>query len=83
MLLQIWVYGNSFESFFVAVVNPNKESLEQWAVENGVFGDFSTIFENPKTNACILGELLRIAKEKKVFFNSFYTKRDLKCIKYN
>ncbi|KAL4568526.1 hypothetical protein LXL04_024140 [Taraxacum kok-saghyz] len=62
----IWVYGNSFESFLVAVVNPNKESLEQWAVENGVSGDFSTICENPKTNAYILGELLRIAKEKKL-----------------
>ncbi|KAL4566672.1 hypothetical protein LXL04_030792 [Taraxacum kok-saghyz] len=62
----IWVYGNSFESFLVAVVNPNKESLEQWVVENGVSGDFSTICENPKTNAYILGELLRIAKEKKL-----------------
>ncbi|KAI3756880.1 hypothetical protein L1987_56704 [Smallanthus sonchifolius] len=62
----IWIYGNSFESFLVAVVNPNKESLESWAAENGVAGDFCTICENPKTNAYILGELTSIAKDKKV-----------------
>lgn len=62
----IWIYGNSFESFLVAVVNPNQESLEHWAEENGVPGDFCTICENPKTNAYILGELTSIAKEKKL-----------------
>ncbi|KAI3493400.1 hypothetical protein L1887_41789 [Cichorium endivia] len=62
----IWVYGNSFESFLVAVVNPNKELLQQWAEENGVDGDFCGICENPKTNAYILGELTSIAKEKKL-----------------
>lgn len=65
-MFQIWVYGNSFESFLVAVVNPNQESIKQWAAENGVSGDFCTICENPKTNAYILGELTSIAKEKKV-----------------
>ncbi|CAA6672925.1 unnamed protein product [Spirodela intermedia] len=34
----IWVYGNSFESFLVAVVNPNQAALEHWARENGVSG---------------------------------------------
>nr|XP_043628375.1 long chain acyl-CoA synthetase 4-like [Erigeron canadensis] len=62
----IWIYGNSFESFLVAVVNPNKESLECWATENGVPGDFCSICENPKTNAYILQQLTNIAKEKKL-----------------
>ncbi|KAK9062743.1 hypothetical protein SSX86_019932 [Deinandra increscens subsp. villosa] len=62
----IWIYGNSFESFLVAVVNPNKEMLESWAAENGVPGDLCSICENPKTNAYILGELTSIAKEKKL-----------------
>lgn len=68
--MQIWVYGNSFESFLVAVVNPNKESVETWAEGNGVAGDFKCVCENPKTNAYILGELTKIAKEKKVFINA-------------
>ncbi|KAK1430329.1 hypothetical protein QVD17_12986 [Tagetes erecta] len=62
----IWVYGNSFQSFLVAVVNPNKEVLENWAAQNGVPGDFYTICQNPNTNAYILGDLTTIAKEKKL-----------------
>ncbi|KAL8258465.1 hypothetical protein R6Q59_030506 [Mikania micrantha] len=63
----IWIYGNSFKSFLVAVVNPNKESLESWAAENGVpDDDFRTICENPNTNQYILGELTTIAKQKKL-----------------
>ncbi|XP_022721382.1 long chain acyl-CoA synthetase 4-like isoform X1 [Durio zibethinus] len=62
----IWVYGNSFESFLVAVVNPNKQALEGWAAENGVSGDFDSICQNPKAKEYILGELSKIGKEKKL-----------------
>ncbi|PPD84667.1 hypothetical protein GOBAR_DD18355 [Gossypium barbadense] len=44
----IWIYGNSFESFLVAVVNPKKQALESWAAENGVHGGFNSICQNPK-----------------------------------
>lgn len=64
--LQIWVYGNSFESFLVAVVNPNQKALEQWAEENGVSGDFKSVCENLKAKEYILGELTKTGKEKKV-----------------
>ncbi|XP_028057394.1 long chain acyl-CoA synthetase 4-like [Camellia sinensis] len=63
---QIWVYGNSFESFLVAVVNPNKQVLERWAEENGVPGDFNSLCENPKAKQNVLVELTRIGKEKKL-----------------
>uniref|UniRef100_A0A2P2MK96 Long-chain-fatty-acid--CoA ligase n=2 Tax=Rhizophora mucronata TaxID=61149 RepID=A0A2P2MK96_RHIMU len=62
----IWVYGNSFESFLVAVVNPNQRALEQWAQENGVDGDFKSLCENPRAKEYILGELTKIGKEKKL-----------------
>ncbi|KAJ6842151.1 long chain acyl-CoA synthetase 4-like [Iris pallida] len=62
----IWVYGNSFESFLVAVVNPNKAALEHWAQENGVSGDFDTLCEDPKAKEYILGELAKVGKEKKL-----------------
>ncbi|XP_059441939.1 long chain acyl-CoA synthetase 4 [Corylus avellana] len=62
----IWVYGNSFESFLVAVVNPNKQALEHWAEENRVTGDFNSLCENPRAKEYILGELAKIAKEKKL-----------------
>ncbi|GMP96500.1 hypothetical protein CsSME_00045130 [Camellia sinensis var. sinensis] len=62
----IWVYGNSFESFLVAVVNPNKQVLERWAEENGVPGDFNSLCENPKAKQNVLVELTRIGKGKKL-----------------
>ncbi|KAK4418523.1 Long chain acyl-CoA synthetase 4 [Sesamum alatum] len=62
----IWIYGNSYESFLVAVVNPNIESLKQWAEVNGVSGDFSTICEDPRARKHILGELTKIGKENKL-----------------
>uniref|UniRef100_A0A0E0FR88 Long-chain-fatty-acid--CoA ligase n=1 Tax=Oryza nivara TaxID=4536 RepID=A0A0E0FR88_ORYNI len=62
----IWVYGNSFESCLVAVVNPNKQALERWAESNGVTGDFATMCEDPKAKEFILGELTKTGKEKKL-----------------
>ncbi|XP_047335425.1 long chain acyl-CoA synthetase 4-like [Impatiens glandulifera] len=62
----MWVYGNSFKSFLVAVVNPNKELLERWAEVNGVKGDFSSICEKPEARAYVLEELNKMAKENKV-----------------
>ncbi|KAK1320622.1 Long chain acyl-CoA synthetase 4 [Acorus calamus] len=62
----IWIYGNSFESFLVAIVNPNQAALQRWAEENGESGDFTSMCENPKAKAYILGELTKIAKEKKL-----------------
>lgn len=62
----IWVYGNSFESFLVAVINPQKQALEHWAEENGIKGDFNALCEDKRAKDYILGELSRIAKEKKL-----------------
>lgn len=62
----IWVYGNSFQSFLVAVVNPNKAALEHWAKENQIDGDFEALCENPKAKEHIVEELAKIAKEKKL-----------------
>ncbi|XP_004143868.1 long chain acyl-CoA synthetase 4 [Cucumis sativus] len=62
----IWIYGNSFESFLVAVVNPKKQALEQWAEENGIKGDFNALCEDKRAKDYILGQLSKIAKEQKL-----------------
>ncbi|KAJ6703457.1 LONG-CHAIN-FATTY-ACID--COA LIGASE [Salix viminalis] len=62
----IWVYGNSFESFLIAVANPNQQALEQWAQEHGISGDFKSLCENPNAKEYMLGELTKIGKEKKL-----------------
>ncbi|KAJ4950151.1 hypothetical protein NE237_026983 [Protea cynaroides] len=62
----IWVYGNSFESFLIAVVNPNQQALKRWAEVNEITGDFNSLCENPKAKEFILGELTKIGKENKL-----------------
>ncbi|KAM5572176.1 long chain acyl-CoA synthetase 4-like [Rosa sericea] len=62
----IWVYGNSFESCLVAVVTPNKQAIERWAQQNDVSGDFNSLCENTKVKEYVLGELNKIAKDKKL-----------------
>lgn len=62
----IWVYGNSFESFLVAVINPSMQAIEKWAEENGISGDFGSLCENQRVKEYILGELSKTAKEKQL-----------------
>lgn len=54
---QIWVYGNSFESFLVAVVVPERKALEDWAANHNLTDDFKSLCENPKARKYILDEL--------------------------
>ncbi|KAL3499226.1 hypothetical protein ACH5RR_038319 [Cinchona calisaya] len=62
----IWVYGNSFESFLVAVVNPKEQAVKEWAQEHEIRGDFNSLCEDPKVKEYTLGELVKIGTEKKL-----------------
>ncbi|KAG6395003.1 hypothetical protein SASPL_145594 [Salvia splendens] len=62
----IWIYGSSYESFLVAVVNPNLDSLESWAEENKVDGDVSAICRDTRAIDYILAELTKTGKENKL-----------------
>ncbi|KAL8238863.1 hypothetical protein R6Q59_015430 [Mikania micrantha] len=62
----VWIYGNSFESCLVAVVNPNKQAIEHYAKTHNISGDFNSLCENLKIKEYILGELTRVGKEKKL-----------------
>lgn len=64
--MQIWVYGNSFESFLVAVVVPEKQALEDWAVKHDLTDDFKSLCENLKARKYILDELNNTAKKHQV-----------------
>ncbi|KAJ3683080.1 hypothetical protein LUZ60_013307 [Juncus effusus] len=63
----IWVYGNSFDSCLVAIVNPNEQALKRWAENNGIATeDVNALCANPKASKYILGQLTAFAKEKKL-----------------
>ncbi|XP_004498184.1 probable CoA ligase CCL6 [Cicer arietinum] len=66
LITTIWVYGNSFESFLVAVVVPDKKAIEDWAVENNLTGDFKSLCENLKARKYILDELKSTGQKLKL-----------------
>ncbi|XP_022861030.1 long chain acyl-CoA synthetase 2 [Olea europaea var. sylvestris] len=57
LVTSIWVYGNSFESFLVAVVVPERKALEDWAANNEVKGDFKSLCSNSNARKYLLDEL--------------------------
>ncbi|KAJ1685345.1 hypothetical protein LUZ63_016735 [Rhynchospora breviuscula] len=62
----IWVYGNSFESFLVAVINPSREAIENWALSNGLSGNFEELCENLEVTKYILGLISSFARVNKL-----------------
>ena len=36
-LTQIFVYGDSFQTYIIAIIVPNKEKVMKWAAEKGIY----------------------------------------------
>lgn len=66
LITTVWVYGNSFESFLVAVVVPEKKPLEDWAALNNEKGDFKSLCGNPRARKYILDELNGTGKRRQL-----------------
>jgi long-chain acyl-CoA synthetase len=64
--VQIWVYGNSFESFLVAIVIPERQALEDWAAKHDLSDDFKSLCENLKARKYILDELNSVGQKHQV-----------------
>ncbi|CAD6253527.1 unnamed protein product [Miscanthus lutarioriparius] len=63
LVASVWVYGNSFESFLVAVVVPETQALEEWAAANKVAGDFAKLCIDPKARSYIQDQLNQTGKK--------------------
>lgn len=66
LISSIWIYGNSFESFLVAVVVPERQALQDWATNNNVAENFESLCENLKAKKYILDELNSVGQKHKV-----------------
>ncbi|BAF28460.1 probable CoA ligase CCL6 [Oryza sativa Japonica Group] len=62
LVTSVWVYGNSFESFLVAVVVPEKQAIEDWAAQNNKTGNFAELCNDPKARMYIQDELNKTGK---------------------
>ncbi|EPS68372.1 hypothetical protein M569_06390, partial [Genlisea aurea] len=65
LVTSIWVYGNSFESFLVAVAVPDKKALEDWAAAVGreTGDDFRSLCGDPNARRYVLDELNAVGKK--------------------
>ncbi|KAI3525382.1 hypothetical protein L1887_04141 [Cichorium endivia] len=66
LVTSIWVYGNSFESFLVAVVVPDRILIEEWAERNNESGDFMSLCKNSNVRKYVLDELNSEAQKNKL-----------------
>lgn len=66
LVTSIWVYGNSFESFLVGVVVPDRLAIEEWAEKNGESGDFVSLCNNSNVRKYVLDELNSEAQKNKL-----------------
>lgn len=64
--MQIWVYGNSFESFLVGVAVPERKPLEDWAASNSITANFEELCMLPKARKYILDELNNTGRTQQV-----------------
>lgn len=62
----VWVYGNSYESFLVAVVVPNEQSLQSWAASNGLKGDLNDLCKEKRVQDFLFLDLTAIGKKQKL-----------------
>eukprot|EP00826_Nyctotherus_ovalis_P056083 TRINITY_DN750_c0_g2_i5.p1 TRINITY_DN750_c0_g2~~TRINITY_DN750_c0_g2_i5.p1 ORF type:complete len:589 (+),score=134.18 TRINITY_DN750_c0_g2_i5:453-2219(+) len=63
---QLFVYGDSYQSYLVGVLVPNKKNVEKWASDNGVEESYEEVCKNKELNATILKDLSRLGHEKKL-----------------
>jgi long-chain acyl-CoA synthetase len=64
---QIWVYGNSYKRWLIAIVVPDPEYMALWAKQNGMEGqDYKTLVASDKVSQAILKDLDRVGKDAKL-----------------
>ncbi|KAF6083632.1 acyl-CoA synthetase long chain family member 1 [Phyllostomus discolor] len=60
---QVFVHGESLQSFLIAIVVPDIETLGRWAGKRGLEGSFEELCRNKDVKKAILEDMMRIGKE--------------------
>uniref|UniRef100_A0A673IW75 Arachidonate--CoA ligase n=1 Tax=Sinocyclocheilus rhinocerous TaxID=307959 RepID=A0A673IW75_9TELE len=62
-VLQVFVHGDSLQSYLIGVVVPDPEVFVNWAKERGVVGSYEELCQNPDVKKAVLEDMTAVAKE--------------------
>eukprot|EP00831_Metopus_contortus_P048747 TRINITY_DN3989_c0_g1_i3.p2 TRINITY_DN3989_c0_g1~~TRINITY_DN3989_c0_g1_i3.p2 ORF type:complete len:318 (-),score=68.19 TRINITY_DN3989_c0_g1_i3:102-1055(-) len=65
-VLQVFVYGDSFQTYIVAVVVPKKEAVVEWAKEQNIEKSYEELCMLSELNKVILADILEESKKGKL-----------------
>ncbi|XP_049722592.1 long-chain-fatty-acid--CoA ligase 1-like isoform X2 [Elephas maximus indicus] len=60
---QVFVHGESLQSFLIAIVVPDVETLCAWAQKRGLEGSFEELCRNKDVKKAILEDMVRLGKD--------------------
>jgi len=64
--MQVFVYGDSFKNYLVAIVVPDPEVLLPWAQQQGIKGDIAALCTNDKVKLMVFNSLIKVADKAKL-----------------
>ncbi|XP_061584896.1 long-chain-fatty-acid--CoA ligase 1 isoform X2 [Cololabis saira] len=62
-VLQVFVHGDSLQSYAVGIVVPDREVFVDWAKERGFVGSHEELCQNPDVKNAVLEDLRAVGKE--------------------
>lgn len=67
-ILQLFIYGDSYQTYLVGILIPNKETVMNWAKEHNITATYEELCKNQELADTIVKDLEKLGREKKVFF---------------
>ncbi|XP_056140572.1 long-chain-fatty-acid--CoA ligase 1 [Lampris incognitus] len=74
-ILQVFVHGDSLQSYLIGIVVPDPEVFADWAKERGFVGSLEELCQNPDVKKAVLEDMRAVGKEAGL--KSFEQVRDL------
>ncbi|XP_024130954.1 long-chain-fatty-acid--CoA ligase 1 [Oryzias melastigma] len=62
-VLQVFVHGDSLQSYLVGIVVPDPEVFIDWCKERGFMGSYEELCQNPDVKNAVLEDMRRVGKE--------------------
>uniref|UniRef100_A0A665X3Z7 Long-chain-fatty-acid--CoA ligase n=1 Tax=Echeneis naucrates TaxID=173247 RepID=A0A665X3Z7_ECHNA len=62
-VLQVFVHGDSLQSYLIGIVVPDPEVFVDWAKEQGFVGSYEELCQNPDVKKAVLEDMKAVGKE--------------------